>query len=84
MFVWDQRNYLLNLRIDLKEHEGAHDDSRTWRYCDVQQHVLPNRIVLAVTPCQRNHRNSDRKDLSRFNSLQLEVDGHRAVLRDGD
>ncbi len=72
------------LIVNLKEHESTHDDSGTWRDCDIEQHVLPNRVVLAVAPSQRNHGDSDGKDLGSFDPFQLEVDGNGAVLSDCD
>ena len=43
----------------LKEHEGTHDDPGAGRDGDVEEHVFPDRVVLAVAPGQGHHRHAN-------------------------
>ena len=48
-----------NLLYYLKEHEGTHDDPGTGRDCYIEEHVFPDRVVLAVAPGQGHHGHTD-------------------------
>lgn len=68
----------------LEEHLEAHDDPAAGGDGDVEEHVLPDGVVLGEAPGQRHDGGGDGEDLGRLDGLEGEVDADGAVLGHAD
>ena len=66
----------------LHEHVHEHGDAGAGRDGDIQEHVLPDGVVLRVAPRQAHHRRDDRQQLGRLHRSELQGNLHIATIRD--
>ena len=69
---------------DLEEHVEEHGDPGAGGDGDVEEHVLPDGLVLAVAPGEADHAGDDGHHLGGLHRGEGQADLHLPVLLDGD